>query len=58
MVEKFGSHIITLLYPNQCNNEMCYKGTAQEYNTFVFKSTKCNSVGANILALCIINTVH
>ena len=25
--KKFGIHNITLLYPNLCYNEMCYKGT-------------------------------
>ena len=26
--KKFGSRIMTVLYPNLCYNEVCYKGTA------------------------------
>ena len=28
MVKQFGSHNMTVLYPNLCSNEVCYKGTA------------------------------
>ena len=28
MVEKFESSNMAVLYPNQCYNEVCYKGTA------------------------------
>ena len=27
----FGSHTMTVLYPNQCYNEVCYKGTTQYF---------------------------
>ena len=27
-INKFGSHNITVVYPNLCYNKMCYKGTA------------------------------
>ena len=26
--KKFGSHNMTMLYPNPCYNEVCFKGTA------------------------------
>ena len=28
MAKKFGSHNMTVLYPNPCYNEVCYKGIA------------------------------
>ena len=28
MVKRFGSHKMTISYPNICYNEMCYKGIA------------------------------
>ena len=34
MVKKFGSHSMTLLYPDLCYNKACYKGTAL-YDKFI-----------------------
>ena len=28
LLKKIGSHIMTMLYPNPCYKDVCYKGTA------------------------------
>ena len=30
--KKFGSHSMTVIYPNRCYKEVCYKGTALYMN--------------------------
>ena len=34
-VKKDGSHILTMLYPDLCENLLCYKGTALYIDNFV-----------------------
>ena len=47
--KKFGSHNMTLLYPNLCYNEVCYKGTAlyMFHNLFLIISHFCITLFAN-----------
>ena len=41
MVKKFGSHITTVLYPNPCYKELCYKETALYLFTLLILNVSC-----------------
>ena len=44
MGKSFGSHNMTVLYPNSCYNEVCYKWTAlYSNNENIFKSQRPRS---------------